>query len=235
MIKLPINYLEIEEIYSNSVGKGMRTIAVASANPEEGCSTLAYAICKRSQADKKRTLLVEMNMLHPELSDIAGHINADWYPDPKSADRCIIHTDESHFDILPAPAETDALRFRNQAHMHKLVEHWLEKYDVIVFDPSPINARNRHNIPAEAVCALADGTILMIMAGETGQTQFKAALDRLVHNDVSLIGVVYNDFKNPRLADEICRETHRLDNWLPNLMSRLRKHIKRSPFFNIDI
>lgn len=235
MIKLPINYLEIEEIYSNSIGKGMRSVAIASANAEEGCSTLAYALSQRSEVDGKRTLLVEVNMLHPELGDISGHIHTDWSPNPKSADGCIMRTDDVNLDILPAPCDTDVLRFRNVANMSKLMQHWMENYDAVIFDTSPVNARNRNNIPAESICAMVDGTILMVMAGVTRQTQFKAALDRLTHNDVSLVGVVFNDYRNPRLADEICRETHRLDNWFPNVMSKIRRHIKKSPFFNIDL
>ena len=235
MIKLPINYLEIEEIYSNSIGKGMRSVAITSANSEEGCSTLAYALSQRSEVDGKRTLLVELNMLHPELGDISGHIHTDWLPNPKSADDSIMRTDDVNLDILPAPCDTDVLSFRNIANMSKLMQHWMENYDAVIFDTSPVNARNRNNIPAESICAMVDGTILMVMAGITRQTQFKAALDRLNHNDVSLIGVVFNDYRNPRLADEICRETHRLDNWFPNVMSKIRRHIKRSSFFNIDL
>ena len=235
MIKLPINYLEVEEVYSNSIGKGLRSVAVTSANSEEGCSTLAYALGKRSEADGKRTLLVEVNMLHPELGDISGHIHTDWFPDPQSAEGCTMHADDTNLHILPAPCDTDVLRFRNMANMSKLIEYWLENYDAIIFDTSPVNAKNRNNIPAESICAMVDGTIMMVLAGVTRQTQFKAAIDRLTQKDVSLVGIVFNDFRNPRLADEICRETHRLDNWFPNAMGKIRRYIKKSPFFNIDL
>ena len=235
LIKLPVNYLEVEEIYNNSIGKGMRSVAVTAANPDEGTSTLAYALSQRSEVDGKRTLLVEVNMLHPELGDLSGQAHTDWFPDPESADACVMGSEESKLDILPAPCNADAIVFRSVANMSKLMQHWLEKYDVVIFDTSPVNARNRNNIPAESICALADGAILMVMAGVTRQTQFKAALDRLTHSDVTLVGIVFNDFRNPRLADEICRETRRLDKWLPNAMARIRSKIKKSSFFNIDL
>ena len=235
MIKLPVNYLEVEEIYNNSIGKGMRSVAVTAANPDEGTSTLAYALSQRSEVDGKRTLLVEVNMLHPELGDLSGQAHTDWFPDPASADACVMGSEEGSLDILPAPCNADAIVFRSVANMSKLMQHWLEKYDVVIFDTSPVNARNRNNIPAESICALADGAILMVMAGVTRQTQFKTALDRLKHSDVTLVGIVFNDFRNPRLADEICRETRRLDKWLPNVMARIRNKIKKSSFFNIDL
>ena len=235
MIKLPVNYLEVEEIYNNSIGKGMRSVAVTAANPDEGTSTLAYALSQRSEVDGKRTLLVEVNMLHPELGDLSGQAHTDWFPDPASADACVMGSEEGSLDILPAPCNADAIVFRSVANMSKLMQHWLEKYDVVIFDTSPVNARNRNNIPAESICALADGAILMVMAGVTRQTQFKTALDRLTHSDVTLVGIVFNDFRNPRLADEICRETRRLDKWLPNVMARIRNKIKKSSFFNIDL
>ncbi len=236
MIKLPVSYLEVEEIYSNSLGKGMRSVAIASANPEEGSSTLAYALSKRSEQDGKHTLLVEVNLLHPEFGDISGYLNTNWTPQPQSADDSIMHPTDGNLDVLPAPCDNnDVLRFRNISNMSKLLQHWLTSYDAVIFDTSPINARNRHNIPAESICAIADGTILMVMAGVTRQTDFNAALSRLTQSDVSLVGVVFNDYRNPRLADEICRETRRLDNWFPKTMSKIRKYIKRSSFFNIDL
>ena len=235
LIKLPVNYLEVEEIYNDSIGKGMRSVAVTASNSEEGTSTLAYALGQRSDIDGKRTLLVEVNMLHPELGDLSGHAHNDWFPDPQSADACVMRSDDTNLDILPAPCNADAIVFRSVANMSKLMQHWLEKYDVVIFDTSPVNARNRNNIPAESICAMADGAILMVMAGVTRQTQFKSALDRLAHSNVTLVGIVFNDYRNPRLADEICRETHRLDKWLPNAMAKIRRKIKKSSFFNIDL
>ncbi|OED41983.1 hypothetical protein ACH42_12660 [Endozoicomonas sp. (ex Bugula neritina AB1)] len=234
-MKLPINYLEVEAIYGNTIGRGMRSLAVTSANSGEGCSTVAYAMSKRSEADGKHTLLVEVNLLHPELGDISGHLHTDWLPNPSSADACIMHDDESDMDILPAPCDTDAIMFRNLTNMNKMMEHWLANYDVVVFDTSPVNAINRNNIPAESICAMVDGTIMVVMAGDTRQTEFQSAIDRLIHNEVSLVGVVFNDLKNPRLVDEICRETRRLDKWLPKAMERIRQHVRRSSFFNIEL
>lgn len=235
MLKLPINYLEIETIYANTIARGMRSIAVTSANPGEGCSTIAYTLSKRSEADGKHTLLVEVNLLHPELGDISGHLHTDWLPNANSADACIMHDDESEIDILPAPCDTDAIMFRNLANMNKLMEHWLEKYDVVVFDTSPVNAINRNNIPAESICAMVDGAILMVMAGITRQTEFQTAVDRLRQNEVNIVGAIYNDLSNPRLADEICRETQRLDKWFPNTMERVRKYVRKSSFLNIEL
>ena len=235
MIKLPINYLEIEEIYNSCIGKGMRSVAITSANPGEGCSSLAYALSLRSEVDGKKTLLVEVNMLHPELGDISGHLHTDWLPTPQSADGCIMRSDDANLDILPAPCDTDVLRFRNIANMSKLMEHWLENYDAVIFDTSPVNARNQNNISAESICGMVDGAIMIVMAGVTRQTEFKAALDRLNQNDISLIGIVFNDYRNPRLADEICRGTRLLDNWFPNLTHKIRCYIRKSPFLNIEI
>lgn len=235
MIKLPINYLEVEQIYGNTVGRGMRSLAVTSSNPGEGCSTIAYAISKRSEADGKHTLLVEVNLLHPELGDLSGHLHTDWLPNPSSADTCIMHDDESEIDILPAPCDTDAIMFRNHSNMNKLLQYWLERYDVVIFDTSPVLAINRNNIPAEAICGMVDGTVMAVMAGATRQTDLQAAVDKLRHHEASLVGFVFNDLYNPRLADELVRETRRLDKWFPNAMERLRQYVRKSSFLNIEL
>lgn len=235
MIKLPINYIEVEMVYVNTIGRGMRSVAVAATNPGEGCSTLAYALSKRAEADGKHTLLVEVNLLHPELGDMSGHLHTNWLPNPNSADACIMHDDEAKIDILPAPCDTDALMFRNLTNMNKLMEHWLEQYDVVVFDTSPIRAINRNNIPAESICSMVDGTVIVVMAGITRQTDLQDAVEKLRHHEVTLVGFVYNDLYNPRLADELVRETRRLDKWLPKLMERTRKYVRASSFLNLEL
>lgn len=50
------------------------------------------------------------------------------------------------------------------------MEYWLEKYDVVVFDTSPVNARNRQNIAPESICAMVDAAVFVVMAGVTRQT-----------------------------------------------------------------
>ena len=118
-------------------------------------------------------------MLHPELGDISGHLHTDWLPNPSSADSCVMHDDESDIDILPAPSDSDAIMFRNLTSMNKLMEHWLENYDTVVFDTSPVNAINRNNISAESICAMVDGTVMVLLAGVTRQTEFSSAINRL--------------------------------------------------------
>ncbi|MGI9283306.1 MAG: CpsD/CapB family tyrosine-protein kinase [Endozoicomonas sp.] len=235
MIKLPINYLEVEQVYGNTIGRGMRSLAVTSTNSGEGCSTMAYAMSKRSEADGKHTLLVEVNLLHPEMGDLSGHLHTDWLPNPSSADGCIMHDDEADIDILPAPCDTDAIMFRNLSNMNKLMEYWLERYDVVVFDTSPVMAINRNNIPAESICAMVDGTIMMVMAGVTRQTDLQSSIDKLRHHDATLAGFIYNDLYNPRLADELVRETKRFDKWFPNAMDKLRRYVRKSSFLNIEL
>ena len=235
MIKLPINYIEIEMVYGNTIGRGMRSIAVTSTNPGEGCSTMAYAISKRAEADGKHTLLVEVNLLHPELGDMSGHLHTNWLPHPQSADSCIMHDDEADIDILPAPCDTDSLLFRNLANMNKLLEHWLDNYDVVVFDTSPVRAINRNNIPAESICAMADGTVMMVMAGVTRRPALQDAVEKLRHHEAKLVGFVYNDLYNPRLADELVRETRRLDKFFPKAMEKLRQYVRRSSFLNLEL
>ena len=235
MIKLPINYIEVEMVYSNTIGRGMRTLAVTSTNPGEGCSTMAYALGKRAEADGKHTLLVEVNLLHPELGDMSGHLHTDWMPNPNSADACIMHDDEAEIDILPAPCDTDALMFRNLSKMNKLMEHWLEHYDVVVFDTSPVKAINRNNIPAESICGMVDGAVMMVMAGVTRRTDFQNAVEKLRLNEATLAGFVFNDLNNPRLADELVRETRRLDKWLPKTMEKIRQYVRNSSFLNLEL
>ena len=62
MKKLPIHYLEVEELFLKTLNRpDIRSLAVTSANSSEGVSTIAYTLSKRAKAAGKKTLLVELD------------------------------------------------------------------------------------------------------------------------------------------------------------------------------
>jgi Mrp family chromosome partitioning ATPase len=241
MKKLPIHYLEVEELFLKTLSRpDIRSLAVTSANSSEGVSTIAYTLSKRAEAEGKKTLLVELDMVHPELRDKSNETHSEWSPDAKSTSKLIMHMVDSsnkntNLDILPAPVATDINNLRNKDKYVNLLEVWHQHYDAIIFDTSPLNARNQNNIPAENICSMVDGTIIVILAGETKEVHFNKAIDRLKKSKANILGVVFNDQNNPNLASEVVRETRRFDRIFPKTMEKIRNSVKISSFFNIEI
>lgn len=225
-------YLEIEHIYSQSLGKGMRSIAVCAATSGEGVSTLACALAERHQKNGRETLLVDMNLYRPSI---------DQRFDLTAAPRALLaDTTQAVVQVSPrlhiAPVDPiNALRFRQQDVLAEAFRQWTQQYDAIVIDTSPLNAINRNNIPAEQVCACAEGVLMMVRSTITTESALLQAHARLTRQGANVLGVVLNDQDCPPLADELVREARRLDRWLPRASQWLIRQIRGSHFLNVPI
>ncbi|MGN4982002.1 hypothetical protein ACTFBY_11420 [Aeromonas dhakensis] len=64
-MSIPIQYLELESLYASTLARGIRSLAVTSAEGGEGVSTICEALARRAEADGLKTLLVDLNLYHP--------------------------------------------------------------------------------------------------------------------------------------------------------------------------
>ena len=230
MIELPIDYAEVEAIYSQTIGSGYKTIAITSANSGEGKSIVAQAIVQRSCAIGKKVLLVDTNTYNPIFEE-KDHNCSD-----SDNDNVSINIRDKGFSYLPPPKNiNDRFKYREVDFLKESVDNWLEKFDCVIFDTISLNSKNKKNIPADIVCEVCSGTILVVEAGVTPENQILECIDKLNVKNVNLIGTVLNDNKNKTLLEELQRETHRLDKYLPNIMIKLRKILSRLVILNVSI
>ncbi|WP_420590902.1 CpsD/CapB family tyrosine-protein kinase [Bacterioplanoides sp.] len=239
--ELPIHYAELESIYSQTIDRGLRSLAVTSCNGGEGTTTLACALARRAEAGGHKTLLVDMNFCRPAIAAEMGLENSSW----QNLDQHLTSQIETThvaaesagcLAVLPAPVTpTGNLMLREKHYLSRCLEAWLQEYEVVIIDTSPLNAINRHNLPAERIAAECEGVLLMVKAGVTRQSHLNSAVNRLNTLGIQLSGCVYNDAQNPSLADELIRETYRLQRWLPGPMGWIRKKVRSSPLLNMSI
>ena len=246
-VELPIHYAELESIYSQTIDRGLRSVAITSCVGGEGTTTLACALAKRAQAGGRKTLLVDMNFCSPnigmEMGLDMGLRDRQW----RCLDNHLSEQIESlelstgsvgngQLSILPAPSTpTGNLMLREKHYLAQCMEAWLTEYDLVVVDTSPLNAINRHNLPAERICSECEGTVLTVMAGVTQQTQVQAAMSKLDRYGIELSGCVFNDLVSPTLAEEVIRQSYRLQPWLPSLMEWVRGKIRASSMMNMTV
>jgi Mrp family chromosome partitioning ATPase len=248
MNELPIHYAELESIYSQTIDCGVRSLAITACNSGEGTTTLACALAKRAQAGGRKTLLVDMNFCHPSIGPELGLEPGSWkHLDNLLVEQISLVADSntpvaylpkaaSSLSVLPAPSTpTGNLMLREKDYLARCMEAWLKEYELVIVDTSPLNAINRHNLPAERICSQCEGTVLTVLAGITKQAQLQSAMERLNGHGIQLSGCVFNDRFCPTLAEELIRETQRFQRWLPSLMSGLRTKLRESTLFNISI
>lgn len=247
-VELPIHYAELESIYSQTIDRGVRSLAITSCHGSEGVTTLACALAKRALAGGHKTLLVDMNFCRPALAreldieekpwqDLEGFMSSEIaYPDQTHAVSSPADVVPSGLAVLPAPVTpTGNLMLREKHFLSACLQAWLKAFDVVIIDTSPVNAINRHNLPAERIAAECDGVLLTVRSGVTRQAELSMAMERLSGMGVQLSGCVFNDINSPTLGDEIIRETYRLQRWLPGLMGRIRRWVRESPVLNMSV
>jgi len=233
MNELPIQYHELETIYSNSIGRGYRSIAITSSDIKEGVTTLASAIARRSEAGGHKTLIVDLNLRHSSQGHEHGLKPTSWNIEDDHIVTKAIKLSNENISVIPSPSlDQNLLKIRERRLIENSIKRWKEHYDVIILDTSPLNAINRNNIPAELICASCDATIFVVMAGKTLEKNVKQSYTRLSNAKANLLGTVINDQHNPNLVDELIRETYRLQRVMPNVMNALRRKLRKSEIIN---
>lgn len=235
MTTLPVHYIELENIYQPLEKRGIRSLAVTSCHSGCGSSTLAYSLSKRYQADGYKVLLVDLNLQNPSLDHNFAFDRQHWQAG-KDCMQSICAPSQTGTHFLPAPTgSTASLAFRNHETLSLTLLQWLEHYDRVIIDTSPINTQNYRDIPAVSICAETDATLLMIQAGLTQQSQLKACCEQLQDAKANLMGCILNDREHPSLADELHRENKRLARFLPAISSRIKQWIDGSTFINLKV
>ncbi|MCJ8293648.1 MAG: hypothetical protein MJK15_04505 [Colwellia sp.] len=231
MQELPVHYAEVEAIYNQTIGSGYKTLAITSAKAGEGKSTIAQAIVERAQIVGKKVLLVEMNTFNPALSEQLRRTMTDL-----PTDNSIITVKSKGYSLLPAPKNIrDVLQYRESNLLLASIKQWLVNFDCIIFDTSALTSLNQSNIPAEIICAVCEGAVLVIEAGSTPANLIQEGVDKLKLKKVNLIGSILNDKTNPSLLTELQRESYRLNRLCPELMTKLRKKLASIVLLNISV
>ena len=236
MTPLPISYFELETIYTQTVAQGVKSLAVTASTEREGVSTVAYSLAKRCEAGGRRTLLVDLNLSRPSVASRLALAPSSWSLGDKSAQDAIVRFPGSLTAVLTASVQVaTSIRSRERDYVSQSIADWLAEFDTVIVDAPAVNSSDHKHIPAETVCAACDATVLVVLAGRVAEASIKSAATRLSGAGARLAGSVFNDQFNPRLPDELCRETRRLDGILPGLMARVRKMIRRSDLLSYPV
>jgi Mrp family chromosome partitioning ATPase len=231
MIPFPIQFEELETIYSNTFGADHHSVAITSAERGEGVSMIAYALARRAAAAGRRTLLVDLNTANPTVASRLGLEGQDWSPTNSSVKDAIIDLEGLELSILSAPQNSDnILESREDDKLRKAIASWREDFDCVVLDTSPLTKTNQGNVMPDMAAACCNSTVFVVLAGRTAETKVTEANLRLQKAGAHVVGAVINDRHNPNLTDELCRETRRADKIAPKLMRNLRDFFRVNAF-----
>ena len=234
MCIIPSHYQEVEAIYRALEAAAVQSACITAARSGEGVSTIAEALAHRYASADLKALIVDINLYNSQLSDEAlkhSETSINW-----ASEKPVFFDDDIDlFSVSRQVSQQDKHRYKEPGFLREQLQGWSQDYERIIFDTSPVTRVNYTNVPAELVASISDATLLVVMAGVTPEMTVAQAIETLKSNHAKLIGSVYNDRNNPSLANELIRETLRIESKLPKLATYLQKKVRASSFLNMAV
>ncbi|MCP3697581.1 MAG: CpsD/CapB family tyrosine-protein kinase [Aliivibrio sp.] len=218
-MRIPSCCMEIERVFLQLEKHECHSLCITSTNPGEGVSSLAQALTERHLLAGYRTLLVDFNLQNPSLTALSLEHTIN----NNETDRthCLSYIEHNSQVVLGVPVpqkKAQIVELRQPKKVSEQIKKWRKEFDKIIIDSSALSQLNANNIPAQSIAGCCDGTIMVVLSGQTLQTELKEALTSLDNHHANLIGHVFNDKYQPRLKNEICREIERL-HFIPNVIT----------------
>ncbi|MBW2593388.1 MAG: polysaccharide biosynthesis tyrosine autokinase [Deltaproteobacteria bacterium] len=186
-------------ILYSSADRPPQVILVTSAGPSEGKTVCAANLAVTMAQAGSRVLLIDCDMRRPRVhkmfdqsrdqglsSVLVGNVDVR---------EAIINTGVENLDILPVgPIPPNPSEILGSRKMVDLIEGLKKDYVRIVLDSPPVTAVTDAVILAQE----ADGTILVIRAGDTPRQIVQNGLTQLQSVNAGILGAVLNGIKTGR-------------------------------------
>jgi len=234
MRPLPISYKETEAIFQRVVTSGTHRVLFASAEANEGTSTIAYALAQRLAASGRKILFVDFKSSSSYPTRALAMAPSDW--DMKSMKQLpIVGIPNSCLSILAAPPEGfHVMDERDRRQIDELFAFWAHDYEFIIGDAPCLVQPSSVDLPPDLLAAAFDHVLLVILSASTSMNAVEAAVRRLREANAEILGVIMNDRELPALKQELLRQTNRIQAFLPRISLALTKRVKRAAVLNVD-
>lgn len=176
-----------------SKDQGPRVIAVMSSIKSEGKTLTSINLSAVLAKDfDRRVLLLEADFKNPTVTRLLGRPMNGGLTDLLSKKTDLEHVSLSYFDgrltIVPAGKSFgDDLRLLGSDHARAFIQQMKARYDYVLLDVPPVLPLADANV----ITGLADGIIMVILAGHTPPHVVKRAMADL--DSRKIIGVVLNN------------------------------------------
>jgi len=179
--------------YSN-IDRSVKTIVVTSSKMGEGKSTVSANLAYSIAESGKSVLIIDCDLRKPvihkiyRISNLSGLTNVI-IGESKLSDEIKIVNGRDNLHILTSgPIPPNPAEILGSNRMKDLLEFVKESYDTIILDSPPIGLVTDSAI----LSTIADGTILVLDAGETEVDLAVHAKELLEQVNAKILGVVLN-------------------------------------------
>lgn len=175
-------------------GSDVRVIAITSATPNEGKSTVSFELAQSFAQAGKKTLLVDADLRKSVMRNRhkAGRIKyglTNFLVGKRELEECICTTDVSNFYmIFSGPVPPNPSELLGGTLFQKMIEESLKMFDMIIIDTPPIGSV----IDAAIVSKACDGIVVVLSAGEISYQFARSIKEQLDVANAKVLGAVLN-------------------------------------------
>lgn len=187
----------------SSNGNKIKTIVITSPSPDEGKTTTAINLAVTMAQAGSKTIILDCDMRNPKIHRIFKLSNAsglsDYLIGEIEYEQVVQNTGVENLYLLsagtrpPNPAE-----LLTTEKMLALIKEISREFEYIIIDTPPILIFT----DAQILSNYADGSIIIIAAGETEREDLVKARELLKRIDVRILGVVLNKYDVAKKYDK---------------------------------
>jgi capsular exopolysaccharide synthesis family protein len=188
-------------LFTGENGDRPRVIALTSANPQEGKTTVASNLALALAEIGRRVLLIDADLRKPRLHQVFNVSNAwglsdllDGTKPPEGSEAMVVGTDYGELYVLPAGSAASSIsNLLHSPRALELLQRMRREFDMVLIDTPPML-----QMPdARVLGRLVDGVILVVRAARTTKETAAAASQRLADDGTRVLGTVLNEW-DPR-------------------------------------
>lgn len=175
--------------------EGNKSLAVVSANEDEGCSTLAANLAVVFSQLGEQVLLIDANLREPSQHQIFNLSEPRGLSDilVGRADLNIVTRIESFVNLSVLGAGTvppNPQELLSRSIFTDLINHAITHYDIVIVDTAPAGLTS----DAQTVAGRCGGALLVSKLNQTRVNELENVRDQLTVTGVHIVGAVVNDY-----------------------------------------
>ena len=174
-------------------GDSVKTLAVTSATPNEGKSTIAVMLATALAEEEKRVLLIDMDFRNPSIGKYLGSRNkkdlVDLLQGSARIDQIVVETSVKGLFMIDSYHKRVLMSNVVQSPQYiDFIGEMKKHFDYVILDTPPIG----FFIDSAVLASVADRTLLVIACGRVERALGKDVIDQLQKANASVIGAALN-------------------------------------------
>lgn len=187
-------YANIRFLFSDPA---IRSLAVCSAAPGDGKSTVALHLAQTAAAMGQRVLLVDANLRQPQLHNKLNLPNQKGLSELLSKQVALneligrSQVSENLFAVTAGQPFANSSKLLASNQMQYLMEEFQATFDLVIYDTSDLT----NFMDANFLAAHTDGILLVVAVNKTNRSAVKQVMEQLNTFRLPTLGVVANHVK----------------------------------------